>query len=266
MRKFWTFFQYRPVSDDAEDLVMKLFSATLHGEARRWYDNLPTASITSMDQFEEIFLTRWVLKMKDIQSLMRGLECINQTEDETIRYFGVRFKKLLYHILERHRPKGNYLIYLYINGLLGHLSFLLNKKGPKTLAEVHNMAIRFEKNLSLSRTNDRTVDTLNLIKLVSFETFTDDAQERREQVFNQQNEDVIKEQKPKQDDEVPTHTLPLMRSSRNLFLLHNKAKMTLVAFHFRIPMTPCPMIQEMKEKWNPRKNQTFHAAQLKMKG
>jgi hypothetical protein len=48
------------------------------------------------------------------------------------------------------------------------------------------------------------MDTLSLIKLVSLETFAEDPQERREQVFDQQNEDVIKEQKPKQDDEVPT--------------------------------------------------------------
>jgi hypothetical protein len=114
----------------------------------------------------------------------------------------------LYHIPESYRPKGNYLIYLYTNGLLGHLSFLLNKKGPKTFAEAYNMAIRFEKNISLSRTNDRTMDILGLIKLVSFETFTDDPQERREQVFNQQNEDVIKEKKPKQDDKVPTRAPP----------------------------------------------------------
>ena len=49
MSSFWAFFRHHPVSDDVEDLVMKLFSATLHGEARRWYDNLPAASITSMD-------------------------------------------------------------------------------------------------------------------------------------------------------------------------------------------------------------------------
>jgi hypothetical protein len=85
------------------------------------------------------------------------------------------------------------------------LSFLLNKKSPKTLTEAHKMAIRIEMNLSLSRTNDRTMDTLSLIKLVSSETFTNDPQERREQVFDQQNEDVIKEQKPKQDDEVSTY-------------------------------------------------------------
>jgi hypothetical protein len=113
-----------------------------------------------------------------------------------------------HHIPKSYRPKGKYLIYLYTNVLLGHLSFLLNKRDPKTLAEAYNMAIQIEKNLSSSRTNDRTMDTLSLIKLVSLETFAKDPQERRQQVFDQQNEDMIKEKKPKQDDEVPTRAPP----------------------------------------------------------
>jgi hypothetical protein len=98
-----------------------------------------------MDHFEEIFLARWVMKLEDIQSLLKGLESIKQTEDETIRDFGFRFQRLLYQIPESHRPKDKYLVYLYTNGILGHLSFLLNKKNPKTLAEAYNMAIRIEK-------------------------------------------------------------------------------------------------------------------------
>jgi hypothetical protein len=66
---------------------MKLFSATLHGNARRWYDNLPAASITSMDQLEEIFLMSWGMKLEDIQLLLKRLEYIRQTEDETVRAF-----------------------------------------------------------------------------------------------------------------------------------------------------------------------------------
>jgi hypothetical protein len=127
---------------------------------------------------------RWGLKLEDIQSLLKGLECIKKIEDETVRFFGVRFQRLLYQIPESHCPKGKYLLYLYTNGILGHLSFLLNKKGPKTLTKAHNMAIRIEVNLSLSKINDRTVDTLSLIKLVYLETFTDDPQERRDQVFD----------------------------------------------------------------------------------
>jgi hypothetical protein len=69
MMRFWNFFRRFPVDDEAEDLVMKLFSASLHGEARRWYDDLPAASIDSMEHFERVFLARWTLGMEDIQSL-----------------------------------------------------------------------------------------------------------------------------------------------------------------------------------------------------
>ena len=54
MDDFWAFFQLHPISDDAEYLEMKLFSTTLHGNSRKWYDDLPDASITSMDQLEEM--------------------------------------------------------------------------------------------------------------------------------------------------------------------------------------------------------------------
>jgi hypothetical protein len=56
------------------------------------------------------------------------------------------------------------------------------------------------------------MDALSLMKLVSHETFVEDAQERREQVFSQENENVIEEQEPKQeleqDDEVSTYAPP----------------------------------------------------------
>jgi hypothetical protein len=107
---------------------------------------------------------------------------------------------LLYQIPQGHRPEEKYLVYLYTNGLQGHLSFLLNKKKPKTLPEAHDMAIQIEKSLSLTRTN--SMDALSPMKLVSRETFFEDTQERGEQVFNQQNEDMDEEQEPEKDDEV----------------------------------------------------------------
>jgi hypothetical protein len=57
-------------------------------------------------------------------------------------------------------------------------------------------------------TKTDAMDTLSLIKLVSHETFVEDAQERRKQVFSQQNENVIEEQEPEQDDEVSTCAPP----------------------------------------------------------
>jgi hypothetical protein len=62
MSNFWAFFQLHPISDDAEDLVMKLFSATLYDAARHWYLILPDGSIKTMDRLEKIFLRRWSIK------------------------------------------------------------------------------------------------------------------------------------------------------------------------------------------------------------
>jgi hypothetical protein len=84
MRDFWAFFQLHPISDDVEDLAMKLFSATLHDDARRWYDGLPNASITSMDQLEEVFLRRWNVK-EDPDMLLQRLMHIKKVENEAIK-------------------------------------------------------------------------------------------------------------------------------------------------------------------------------------
>jgi hypothetical protein len=47
MNNFWDLFQLHSISDDAEDLEIKLFSATFHGNARKWYDGLmmPTSHL-----------------------------------------------------------------------------------------------------------------------------------------------------------------------------------------------------------------------------
>jgi hypothetical protein len=185
MGDFWAFLQLHPISDDAEDMAMKLISATLHGNARKWYHDLPDASITSMDQLEETFLKRWGIELEDIQILLKRLEYIKQTENETIRKFQDRFENLLYQIPRSHHARDKYLVYLYTNALLVHLGFPLSKKGPKTLHEAHNMALEIEANISLSKGGHVfTPDTLSLQRLVSLENFTGDFQENGEQVIN----------------------------------------------------------------------------------
>ena len=72
MSDFWAFFQLHSISDDAQDLEIKLFSSTLHGDARRFYDGLPNSSITYMDQLEEVFLKRQNFK-EDPKMLLQRL-------------------------------------------------------------------------------------------------------------------------------------------------------------------------------------------------
>jgi hypothetical protein len=223
MSDFWDFFLFHPISDDAEDLVMKLFSATLYGNAREWYDNLPNASITTMEQLEETFLKRWGIQLEDISVLLKRLEHIKQTENETVRHFQDRFEGILYQIPESHHPEDKYIIHLYTNALLVHLGFPLSKKGPRTLNEAHNMATRIEQNISLSEVRHLfTSGTLSVESLVSLETFTVDFQKEGEQTIDQQKakgknidevfqphneeqrttEDTVEELEPEENDEV----------------------------------------------------------------
>jgi hypothetical protein len=84
MDEFYSYFRLHPVNDDAKDVVMKLFSTTLHGNAKKWYDNLPNARITSMNLLEEIFLEEWGIQLEDILVLLKNVEHIRQTKNETL--------------------------------------------------------------------------------------------------------------------------------------------------------------------------------------
>jgi hypothetical protein len=106
-----------------------------------------------MDQLEETFLKRWGMKLEDIQTLLKRLEYVKQTENETVRDFQDRFEDLLYQIPRNHHPEDKYLVYLYTNALLVHLGFLLSKKRPKTLYEAYNMAVQIEENIFCPREN-----------------------------------------------------------------------------------------------------------------
>jgi hypothetical protein len=71
------------------------------------------------------------------------------------------------------------------------------------------MAIKIEANISLFRKEHPfTPVAFSLERLVSLEIFTKNSQERREQVFNQQNEDMVDTLEPKQNDEVSTCAPP----------------------------------------------------------
>jgi hypothetical protein len=296
MDDFGAFFQLHPISDDAEDLVMKLFSVTLHGNVREWYDDLPDASITSMDQLEETFLKRWGIKLKDIQMLLKRLEYMKQTENETIREFQDRFEILPYQIPRSHHPRDKYLVYLYTNGLLVHLGFLLNKKGTKTINDAYYMAMQIEENISLSKKKHifsqetkvvgpkGTPDTLGLEKLLSLDIFEGREQEVEEsdpnecfqsheegQEFNhtstEDNEDMVEEREPediKHDDEVLMCGPPSDEAIHELISPAQEEKDEVSHFPFPVLIMPYSMIQRGKKKGNLWTRQILLIMKLKM--
>jgi hypothetical protein len=211
MDEFYSYFRLHPVDDDAEDVVMKLFSNTLHGNAKKWYDNLPNASITSMNQLEEIFLEEWGIQLEDISVLLKNFEHIRQTENETLWNFQSRFEHTLYQIPKGHCPENKYIVHIYTRALLAHLGLPLSKKSPGTLDEAYGMAKRIEQNISLSGIKDLfTSGDFNMGSLFARKNFIDDIQEEGEQTIIQRGipEDMAEEAEPKQNNEVSTSASP----------------------------------------------------------
>jgi hypothetical protein len=150
MSNFWAFFQLHPISDDAEDLVMKLFSATLYDAARRWYLGLPDGSIKTMDRLEQIFLRRWSIK-EDPNMLLTRLYGLARRENESIREFHTRFEALLQQIPPSHHPKDDYLVHIYTRSFSGQLGYLLRDKDPQSIQEAQELATKIEGNLLSSK-------------------------------------------------------------------------------------------------------------------
>jgi hypothetical protein len=150
MSNFWAFFQLHPISDDAEDLVMKLFSATLYDASRRWYLSLPDGIIKTMDRLEESFLKRWSIK-EDPNMLLTQLNSLAKYENESIREFHTRFKTLLQRIPASHHPKDDYLVHIYTRSFNGQLGYLLRDKNPQSIQEAQELATKIEGNLLSSK-------------------------------------------------------------------------------------------------------------------
>jgi hypothetical protein len=147
---FWAFFQLHPINDDVEDLVMKLFSATLYDASRRWYLSLPDGSIKTMDRLEEAFLKRWSIK-KDPNMLLTPLNSLAKYENESIQEFHTRFETLLQRILASHHPKDDYLVHIYTRSFNGQLGYLLRDKNPQYIQEAQELATKIEGNLLSSK-------------------------------------------------------------------------------------------------------------------
>jgi hypothetical protein len=211
MSEFYSYFIFHPVDDDAEDIVMKLFSKTLHGNAKKWYDNLPNASITSMNQLEEVFLEEWGIQSEDISVLLKTFEHIKQTENETLFDFQSRFEDALHQIPASHRLEEEYVVHLYTYAILAHLGLPLSKRAPKTLDEAYGMAKGIERNIFSSGMKDLfTSGTLTMESLYSHDNLVDDFQEKGKQNIIQHGmiEDMAEEMEPEQNDEVSMRTPP----------------------------------------------------------
>jgi hypothetical protein len=163
MSNFWAFFQLHPISDDIEDLAMKLFFATLRDNAQRWYNKLPNASIESMDKLEEVFIQRWSVKVNPNILLMR-LNCLTKAKNEIVREFHDKFERIVQQIPVSHHPSSSFLTFLYTKAFSGQSKFLLDIREPRTIQEAFDIATEVEAKIPSSKKEQSIVLEVKMMK------------------------------------------------------------------------------------------------------
>jgi hypothetical protein len=86
--------------------------------------------------------------------------------------------------------------------------------------------------------------------LYSHENLVDDFQEEGKQTIIQHGmiEDMVEEMEPEQNDEVSMCAPPSDEAIQEPFSPAQQKEDEVSCFHFKMPMTPCSLIQKMKEK------------------
>jgi hypothetical protein len=133
-------------------VIMKLFSASLTGDARIWYNNLPNKSIKSWEDFENAFIRKWGDE-KDLTYLFSQYQEIQKHEEESVREFNDRFNTLLNQIPSNSLPETN-LLGQYLRSFKGDFQFLLRDKSPEDLRKAQDIACQLEDNLNSCEPND----------------------------------------------------------------------------------------------------------------
>jgi hypothetical protein len=145
--------QFLKVCDDEgvehEDTAMKIFVATLEGEARSWYKSLQNNSIHGLNPFFEKFLERWGDK-QDTSFLLRNSTDLNKKENETILEFNTRFAKAYPKIRTTLRPNVEFALISYLEKFNGILGVLIKRKEPTSLDVAYQVAITIKKHMSLA--------------------------------------------------------------------------------------------------------------------
>ena len=88
---------------EAKDVWMRMFVQSLDGEVRKWFRELPTNSITLIEELHDVFMSQWGDK-KDHTYYITEFGALRRKKDETIADFSKIFNKMYGRIPEEIKP------------------------------------------------------------------------------------------------------------------------------------------------------------------
>jgi hypothetical protein len=139
---------------DEADVQMRLFAQSLTGDIKKWYKDLPAASVPNLVVFQRIFLDRWEVKKNPLQ-ILSEYENIRRNQGETVQDYCTHFNNLYNAIPAEIKPPQGLALIKFPDGFDVDMSYQLRERNSTTLVDMQKSAISVETNLLAKRVRQR---------------------------------------------------------------------------------------------------------------
>jgi hypothetical protein len=140
---------------DEVDIQMRLFTQSLIGDFKKWFKDLPAASIPDLVAFQIIFLDRWEVKKNPLQ-ILSEYENIKRNQGEMVQDYCTFFNNLYNAIPTEIKPSQGLALIKFPDGFDVDMSFQLRERNAATLEDMQKSAISVEANLLAKRADQRS--------------------------------------------------------------------------------------------------------------
>jgi hypothetical protein len=131
---------------EEDDVCIRIFSLSLQGKVKNWFNNLPAASICNFHQFMQVFLDRWVI-MRNFFLILEEYDHLKRQPGETVPQFSARFNKVYHAMPADIRPPPGSTHFHYPYAFDPEMAFQLREMNTATLEEMQKVAVDVEANL-----------------------------------------------------------------------------------------------------------------------
>jgi ribonuclease HI len=139
---------------DEVDIQMRLFTQSLTGDAKKWFKELPAASMPDLVAFQRSFLDRWEVKKNPLQ-ILSEYENIKINQGESVQDYCTRFNNLYNAIPTEIKPPPDLALIKFPDGFDADMSYQLRERDATTLEDMQKSAISVEANLLAKRARQR---------------------------------------------------------------------------------------------------------------
>jgi hypothetical protein len=150
---------------EEDDVCIRMFSLSLGGKVKDWFNNLPAASIINFNQFMQVFLDRWVV-LKNVFLLLEEYDHLKRKPGETVQKFSARFNEVYHSIPMDVRPPPGLAKLHYPDAFDPEMTFQLRERNTTSLEEMQSIAIDVETNLLIRRSKlkDKEMEQLKSLE------------------------------------------------------------------------------------------------------